>query len=69
VAALQTGNAEHLRLLTYMAGHPQMETDLHDTLRDFRLRGEWFRWTPEVQRVLGCCLGENKLAGFEVPGL
>lgn len=69
VAALQTGNAEHLRLLTYIAGHSKMETELHDLLRDHRVRGEWFRWTAEVQHVLGNCLGENKFVGFEVPGL
>jgi len=69
VAALQTGNAEHLRLLTYLAGHSDMEVELHDVLREHRIRGEWFRWTPEVQRVLGCCAGENIAGGFEVPGL
>ena len=45
---LQTGNPSELVLLGAMAGGVGLEKQLHDRFDALRVRGEWFRGTPEL---------------------
>ncbi len=45
---LQTGHHEKLVLLTYLDGNVRQERRLHREFRAARIRGEWFRPTPEL---------------------
>jgi hypothetical protein len=45
---LQTGSCESLRLLGILPGGAEREASLHRHLAEFRIRGEWFRPSPEV---------------------
>lgn len=40
--ALQTGNANELKLIASLEGLGWRERDLHETLREWRVSGEWF---------------------------
>jgi hypothetical protein len=40
--ALQTGNAQELRLIASLEGLGWREKDLHHKLREWRVSGEWF---------------------------
>jgi len=42
VRSLQTGNAKRLKLIAYFKGKGDQEAYLHELLRDWRLKGEWF---------------------------
>lgn len=42
LAAIQTGNPEHLVIRWAVAGGRSLETDLHETFKLLRLVGEWF---------------------------
>lgn len=45
---LQCGNPHKLRLYSAVAGDAKVETWLHEKLRAFRVRGEWFDGCLEV---------------------
>jgi len=49
---LQTGNPYPLQIVTQARGLPAQEREIHKTLRLSRLTGEWFEWTPEVERFV-----------------
>lgn len=48
LASLQTGHAGRLRLVGTMPGTRHDEKRLHQRFAGVRLRGEWFRRTPEI---------------------
>ena len=50
---LQTGNHEELNLITEIPGGKDREDTIHNDLRSYRYRGEWFRATPEVLAYIG----------------
>lgn len=45
---LQTATAEKLSLLGWIAGSRDDERDLHQRFAEYRIRGEWFRYTGEL---------------------
>jgi T5orf172 domain. len=49
---LQTGNPNKLKLIGWFPGSLQSERDIHDSLAEFRLHGEWFSLTPEANEAL-----------------
>jgi hypothetical protein len=49
---LQTAHAEELLLLGVLSGTEAKERELHDRFSHLRVRGEWFRYTPEIQEFL-----------------
>lgn len=51
VAAMRTGCPMDMALLTYAPWHDSNERLLHWYLRDYRIRGEWFRPAPKVEYV------------------
>ncbi len=49
LSCLQTGNASELTLLAEIpGGGPPLERELHERFAEHRVRGEWFRLTPEI---------------------
>lgn len=56
---LQIANHKRLRLLGACAGGAWREAELHVRLDEYRIRGEWFRPTPEVLAVIEECLGKD----------
>lgn len=52
MAALQTACPEQLRLLGTGPGGRYMERALHNLLKNFRARGEWFRNDPIVREMV-----------------
>lgn len=51
LSVLQVSNAAELRLVAWLAG--DVEDGLHQLLAEHRVRGEWFRYVPEVDRLIG----------------
>lgn len=51
-SALQTGSPYDLVLLGTMPGDEMDERAIHAELRAYHHRGEWFRLTPDVVRVI-----------------
>lgn len=45
---LQIGSARKLTLLATVPGGPDVEAIYHNTFKDLRVRGEWFRMAPEL---------------------
>lgn len=52
LAELQVGNPEQLRLLATAQGGPSTERKFHRAFSATRIRGEWFAWSPLLQRVV-----------------
>jgi len=52
LAELQCGNPEELILLAHVSGGEALERRLHRELAEFRIRGEWFKRTPQVAAVI-----------------
>lgn len=50
--ALQTANPLRLTILGFVLGNEDYERELHSVLHDDRLAGEWFNYTPQVQRII-----------------
>jgi hypothetical protein len=50
--ALQTANPHKLTILGFVLGNEDYERELHDVMRDYRLAGEWFEYTPHVERII-----------------
>lgn len=48
---LQTSNPFVLRLVKTRNGCPILEKAIHNALKKFHVRGEWFRMTPEVSVI------------------
>lgn len=55
-ASLQTGSTESLLLLGTIEGGRDVERSLHERFAEYRIRGEWFKWTPiseQIRELLG----------------
>jgi hypothetical protein len=52
LATLQIGNSFPLRVLGTVHGFKSDEGYYHRRFRSSRIRGEWFEWTPELERVV-----------------
>lgn len=52
VASLQTGNPHRLELLAVVPGDAELEWQLHNGLREFRLVGEWFVGGDQMDEFL-----------------
>lgn len=57
VAELQTGSADELILLAYTPGGFALESGIHDQFSADRIRGEWFRDTPELRAYIAKLVG------------
>jgi hypothetical protein len=57
-AVLQSNHYEELRILGTYRGSRADEALLHLELAEHRIRGEWFRPTPEVLAVVTRCTGD-----------
>jgi hypothetical protein len=66
---LQTGNPNKLKLIGWFPGSLQTERDIHDSMAEFRLHGEWFKLVPEANAALEgpCTLARinNMLCGYD----
>jgi len=51
ISTLQCGNSRKLSLYSTRSGGKDMEDSLHKAFAHQRIRGEWFRWTPEIEAV------------------
>jgi hypothetical protein len=50
LAQLQTGNHEQLEVIMSIESvDPYLESDLHSLFSKDKIRGEWFRYTPEMR--------------------
>lgn len=62
--ALQSGHHEKLVIVATIADRTDLERRLHFALRQYRVRGEWFKWEPEVELV--CALArEGRIEAIE----
>ena len=52
LARIQTGSSHELRLLCAVPGASVLERSFHVAFARDRLRGEWFRPTPELLRLV-----------------
>ena len=57
---LQTGTPYELTLMGVVDGSLSLERHLHDTLADYRVKGEWFTAAPEVRFFINCLLAQQK---------
>lgn len=48
---LQVANARPLTLLAFIKGYQDTEQELHYRFGHARVRGEWFKLTPELQNI------------------
>ena len=49
---LQTGNSSTLILLGKIMGGFKLETHIHKILKEFRIRGEWYKYNKEVEEYV-----------------
>lgn len=52
IKELQVGNPERLKIIAMFPGSMRLERNIHARLKQYRINGEWFRWTPEVISIL-----------------
>ncbi len=57
LSGMQTGSAEKLRLLGTIPGGAHAEGFLHDTFREYHIRGEWFRPHPALIAIVNDLIG------------
>lgn len=66
---LQTGNPNKLKLIGWFPGSLQAEREIHESMAEFRLQGEWFKLVPEASAALEgpCTLARinNVLCGYD----
>lgn len=53
LTGLQVGNPRRLRLIGLVEGTGKTERDWHARFESLRIRGEWFRATPDLLRTIG----------------
>lgn len=63
---IQTGCPYPLKVLASVKGLPAQEREAHALLSPYRLTGEWFDWTPQVQAFVGA-LANGIKAALTVP--
>lgn len=49
---MQSGQMEQIKLLATVPAHPSLEPKLHELFRREHERGEWFRWSPRIERFV-----------------
>lgn len=49
---LQIGSSSELKLLGTVWGDKSVESRLHEKFQDSWVRGEWFKWTEELQTFI-----------------
>lgn len=49
---MQADNHEELDCLLVLRGQGHLEADWHRRFKGFHIRGEWFRWTPELHAAI-----------------
>lgn len=59
VSSLQTGCPDEIRVLLVLDG--DRESELHEALAEFHLRGEWFNGTPEFHARLASLAGSAEV--------
>lgn len=59
-AAVEHERGESLRLIGTVPGGREVEAELHEAFREFRLRGEWFRHCDELDRFIGVRNGNDE---------
>lgn len=52
LAGLQTGNARHLQIIHTIPGNISKEQALHQRFQHLKVRGEWFKFTEEIQNFI-----------------
>ena len=52
LASLQTGTTDRLDILTTFSGGLKEERQLHETLKNYRVSGEWFTYTGKVREEI-----------------
>jgi hypothetical protein len=62
LAKMQVDNHEELNCLLLARGQGLAERAWHRHLRAHRIRGEWFRWTPEIEAIMQQLLFERRLS-------
>lgn len=63
IGSLQTASPVRLRLLGVCPGGMQDEAELHTRFAHLHLRGEWFRYTPELEEALKELCAGHRLFG------
>lgn len=49
---VQTHTHEEVRLIGVMPGNFKIERELHKRFRAFHIRGEWFNFSEEIQKLI-----------------
>lgn len=52
LSSLQTGTINPLKLVSVLPGDRNKEKELHNTFKKFHIKGEWFKITPEIEKIL-----------------
>lgn len=52
LASLQTGSPHKLFLVCHIPGTQEAEWDWHERWADLRIRGEWFKLSPELRHAI-----------------
>lgn len=63
IASLQSASAARLKLLGVCPGTREDESNLHARFADCRIRGEWFRASPELLAVVKTLCAGHRLHG------
>lgn len=66
--SFQTGNPDELVLRGWFKGSQRDERHLHELLRAYRVRGEWFRNTDRVEGMAALCSENHDLRLPQVIG-
>jgi len=65
--SLSTANPYPLRLLVIEPGNIEMESEIHNDFRDYRLDGEWFLPHPKLLKYIEDVKRWNTINGFIEP--
>lgn len=52
ISSLQTGSPHSLKLVAQLPGDRALEADLHSRFSAHRIRGEWFKISPEIRAFI-----------------
>lgn len=67
IAALQTASPTDLRIVGCLAGARDLERTIHELLAVDRVRGEWFRPSPRLLRLVADARTAGKRPGIAEP--
>lgn len=60
--ALQAGAAQPLNLIGSIKGNLRREQEIHNAIKQYRIKGEWYRDCPEVRATIQNCFNNFDLA-------